>query len=70
MAAKKWVKFPHTSAAYDYAGAKLAKAWDQLHAGDQEAFPDKKHVAALQKRYPKLKEAGDAEAISIALQDA
>ena len=70
MAAKKWVKFPHTSAAYDYAGAKLAKAWDRLHAGDQEAFPDKKHVAALQKRYPKLKEAGDAEAISIALQDA
>lgn len=70
MAAKKWVKFPHTSAAYDYAGAKLAKAWDRLHAGDQEVFPDKKHVAALQKRYPKLKEAGDAEAISIALQDA
>ncbi len=70
MAAKKWVKFPHTSAAYDYAGAKLAKAWDRLHAGDQEDFPDKKHVAALQKRYPKLKEAGDAEAISIALQDA
>ncbi len=70
MAAKKWVKFPHTSAAYDYAGAKLAKGWERLHAGDQEPFPDKKHVAALQKRYPKMKEAGDAEAISIALQDA
>ena len=70
MAAKKWVKFPHASAAFDYAGAKLAKAWDRLHGGDQEPFPDKKHIAALQKRYPKLKEAGDAEAISLALQDA
>ncbi len=70
MAAKKWVKFPHSSAAFDYSGAKLAKAWDRLHAGDQEAFPDKKHVAALQKRHPKLKEAGDAEAIAEALQEA
>ena len=70
MAAKKWVKFPHSSAAFDYAGAKLAKAWDRLHAGDQEAFPDKKHVAALQKRYPTLKEGGDAEAIAESLQQA
>ena len=64
MAAKKWVKFPHSSAAFDYSGAKLAKAWDRLHAGDQEPYPDKKHVTALQKRHPKLKEAGDAEAIA------
>lgn len=70
MAAKKWVKFPHATAAFDYAGAKLAKAWDRLHAGDQEPFPDKKHIAALQKKHPKLKEAGDAQAVSEALQDA
>ena len=70
MAAKKWVKFPHASAAFDYSGAKLSKAWARLHAGDQEPFPDKKHVAALQKRYPQLKQAGDAEAIAEALQEA
>lgn len=70
MAARKWVKFPHSSAAFDYAGAKLAKAWDRLHAGDQEPFPDKKHVAALQKQYPSLKQAGDAGAIAESLQDA
>ena len=70
MAAKKWIKFPHSSPAFDYSGAKLAKAWDRLHAGDQEAFPDKKHVAAVQKRHPKLKEDGDPEAIAEALQEA
>ena len=70
MSAKKWVKFPHSSAAFDYAGPKLAKAWERLHAGDQEPFPDKKHVAALQKHYPQLKQAGDAGAIAEALQDA
>lgn len=70
MAARKWVKFPHASAAFDYAGAKLAKAWERLHAGDQETFPDKKHVAAQQKKYPKLKSAGEADAVAEALQEA
>jgi tetratricopeptide (TPR) repeat protein len=70
MATKKWVKFPHANAAFDYAGAKLAKAWARLHAGDQEAFPDAKHVTAVLKRHPKLKSAGDAEAIATALQEA
>jgi hypothetical protein len=70
MASKKWVKFAHASTSFDYAGAKLAKAWPALHAGDQEAFPDKKHVAALQKKYPALKDSGDAASIAEALQDA
>lgn len=70
MATRKWVKFPHASAAFDYTGAKLAKAWERLHAGDQEPFPDKKHVAALQKQYPQLKQGGDAGAIADALQEA
>ncbi|MCE7930865.1 MAG: hypothetical protein DYH17_05770 [Xanthomonadales bacterium PRO6] len=67
---KKWVKFPHASATFDYAGARLAKAWERLHAGDQEAFPDKKHIAALQKKYPKLKASGEADAVADALQNA
>jgi len=70
MTAKKWVKFPHAHAAFDYSGTKLVKAWERLHGGDQEAFPDKKHIAALQKNHAKLKEAGDADAIASALQDA
>ena len=52
MAAKKWVKYPHET--FDFSGAKLSKAWPKLHAGDQEPLPDKKHLTALAKRYPKL----------------
>lgn len=70
MAAKKWVKFPHASSAFDYAGAKLAKSWERLHAGDQEAYPDKKRVAELVKQYPTLKSAGAAEAVAEQLQQA
>lgn len=70
MAAKKWVKFPHANAQFDYAGGKLNKSWAQLHAGDQEAFPDKKHIAALQKKYPALKDAGDAATVAETMQEA
>ncbi|MGA9334688.1 MAG: hypothetical protein WBV39_10465 [Rudaea sp.] len=59
MAKSKWAAFPHPAKAFDYAGDKLAKAWPKLHAGDQEPFPDEKHVARLLKANPKLgKEAG------------
>ena len=47
MAKSSWKAFPHPDKAYDYAGDKLAKAWPKLHAGDQEPFPDEKHVARL-----------------------
>ena len=68
MAKKSWAPFPHPDKAFDYDGGKLAKAWPALHAGDQEPFPDEKHVAALIKKNPKLGK--DAAAISAALQDA
>ncbi|HEY6986369.1 MAG TPA: hypothetical protein VH375_09815 [Rhodanobacteraceae bacterium] len=68
MAKKTWAPFPHPDDAFDYEGAKLVKAWPVLHAGDQEPFPDEKHVAALLKKNPKLGK--DPSAISIALQDA
>lgn len=35
-----WTDFPHDSAAFDYAGAKLKKSWERLHAGDQEPWPE------------------------------
>jgi tetratricopeptide (TPR) repeat protein len=68
MAKKGWAPFPHPNKAYDYAGDKLAKAWKVLHAGDQEAFPDEKHVTQVLKAHPKLGK--DAGKISEALQEA
>ena len=68
MAKKGWAAFPHADKAYDYAGDKLAKSWKSLHAGDQEPFPDEKHLAKLLKANPKLGK--DAAAAAEALQDA
>jgi tetratricopeptide (TPR) repeat protein len=68
MAKKGWAAFPHPDKAFDYAGDRLAKAWKGLHAGDQEPFPDEKHVAALLKKQPGLGK--DAGALAAALQDA
>lgn len=68
MAPKAWTTFPHPDKAYDYAGDKLAKAWKDLHAGDQEPWPDEKRVASLLKANPRLGK--DAKAIAGSLQDA
>jgi tetratricopeptide (TPR) repeat protein len=68
MAKKAWAVFPHSDKAFDYEGAKLAKAWPALHAGDQEPFPDEKRVTALLKKNPKLGK--DAATIASELQAA
>src|SRR4249920_3578722 len=68
MAKSSWAAFPHPDKAYDYAGDKLAKAWPKLHAGDQEPFPDDKHVGKLLKARPALGK--DAGKIADSLQDA
>lgn len=68
MAKKGWTAFPYPDAAYDYRGDALAKAWKTLHAGDQEPFPDAKHIGALLKADPKLGK--DADTLAEALQDA
>jgi tetratricopeptide (TPR) repeat protein len=68
MAKKGWAAFPHPDKAFDYAGDKLAKAWKDLHAGDQEPFPDEKHVGALLEKQPGLGK--NAKAIAADLQDA
>jgi tetratricopeptide (TPR) repeat protein len=44
---RDWKPFPHDSAAFDYSGNKLKKAWPELHRGDQEPWP----------REPELQEA-------------
>lgn len=68
MAKKAWTAFPHPDKHFDNAGDKLAKAWSDLHSGDQEPFPDEKHVAALLKGNARLGK--DAKAAATALQDA
>ncbi len=68
MAKKSWAAFPYPDKAYDYTGDKLAKAWKALHAGDQEPFPDEKHVAALLEANPRLGK--DAARLAAQLQDA
>ena len=70
MAKKGWAAFPHDAKAFDYAGDKLAKAWDKLHAGDCEPFPDEARVAKLLKANPKLGKSAEAGKIATALQDA
>lgn len=70
MAKKSWAKFPHDAKAFDYAGDKLAKAWDKLHAGDCEAYPDEALIASKLKANPKLGKVADAAAIAETLQQA
>lgn len=65
-----WAKFPHTSKTFDYAGDKLAKAWDKLHAGDCEPFPDESRVASLLKGNAKLGKPADAGKFAEELQEA
>jgi len=68
MAKSSWAPFAKPDKAFDYAGDKLAKAWPKLHAGDQEAFPDDKHLAKLLKANPSLGK--DAGKLAAQLQDA
>jgi len=68
MAKSSWAAFPHPDKAFDYTGDKLAKAWPKLHAGDQESFPDDKHVGKLLKTAPGLGK--DAGKIAAQLQEA
>jgi tetratricopeptide (TPR) repeat protein len=68
MAKSTWAPFKQSDKAYDYAGDKLTKAWAKLHAGDQEPYPDDKHVGKLLKANPGLGK--DAGTIAATLQDA
>ena len=39
MDTSNWAEFTSGSAAFEYPGKKLEKAWDRLHAGDREPWP-------------------------------
>jgi tetratricopeptide (TPR) repeat protein len=67
--ARKWVKFPHADASYEYPGAALRKAWPRLHQGDREPFPKDAavadawrhfHAGAFQRAVETGREAGNA----------
>ncbi len=66
----RWAAFPHPDAKYDYAGAKLAKAWNKLHAGDLEPFPDEARVADLIAANPKLGKPAQVGKLADTLADA
>ena len=72
MATKKtaWAAFPGKAAAFIYDGAKLHKAWDALHAGDGEPYPDEKRAEALLKAAGKQAPALNAAQLAEHLQDA
>ncbi len=70
MAKLKWAPLPSPSKNYDYPGDKLAKAWDKLHAGDQEPFPTPERIAKLLKANPKLGKPAQAERLAERLAEA
>jgi hypothetical protein len=72
MATKKtaWAAFPGKAAAFVYDGVKLHKAWDALHAGDGEPYPDEKRTEALLKAAGKQAPALNAAQLAEHLQDA
>lgn len=44
MDTSKWADFTGDSSAFEYAGKKLEKAWDELHAGDREPWPEEQAI--------------------------
>lgn len=64
MKTDHWADFPHAAARFEYADQALAKAWPELHRGDQEAFPDPARVLAMDP------DCADPAATAAALQQA
>ena len=66
----KWAAFPHDAKAYAYTGDALKKAWNALHAGDNEPYPDAKRAQALIDAAGKAAKGLDAGTLATRLQDA
>jgi tetratricopeptide (TPR) repeat protein len=45
-----WTQFPYTDPPLAFAGRALEKAWERLHRGDREPWPDARRVAAVDGR--------------------
>ena len=61
MAAAKSLRFPYEQKPYSYDGEALRKAWDRLHKGDCEPYPDD---APLQQAWRAFHRGDFAEAIA------
>ena len=66
----KWAVFPHDAKAYAYTGDALKKAWNGLHAGDNEPYPDAKRAQALLDAAGNASKGLDAGTLAARLQDA
>ncbi len=47
MKTSAWARFPHSNTTYEYPADALADAWEHLHRGDREPFPDAERIHAL-----------------------
>jgi tetratricopeptide (TPR) repeat protein len=61
MAAAKSLRFPYDQKPYVYDGAELRKAWDRLHRGDREPYPE---AAAQQQAWRAFHRGDFSEAIA------
>ncbi len=52
----QWIRFPYKEPANGLAGHALDKAWERLHRGDREPWPDAKRVAALNTKFRAARE--------------
>jgi len=52
----QWIQFPYKEQAAGLAGHALDKAWERLHRGDREPWPDARRVAALGARFRAARE--------------
>lgn len=64
MKTDHWAEFPHADQRFEYPDQALAQAWPELHRGDQEPFPDRARVLAMEP------DCADADASAAALQQA
>jgi tetratricopeptide (TPR) repeat protein len=73
MAGSQWSRFPYDQKPYSYAGPALKKAWQRLHAGDLEPWPEPAALASAAGVKPDVAVPGfkgDFDDLALRLQDA
>ncbi len=66
----QWAAFPKQHGDFSLPGAALKKAWPELHAGDQEPFPDLARAQVLLAAAGKSAKSLDADTLASQLEDA
>ena len=68
-----WNPFPYDATPFLYEGDTLRDAWDDLHTGDCEPWPDEAHLQSILEAHPDAAPDGfdgDVAALAAALQEA